>query len=171
MKIARRSATVSALALTALLAACGTDGTADTSEATSTTAEAAAEATATGDGVTATVSPAEDIADGAEVTVTLEGLDPAFGGYYVAFCGERAEGAPAPSCTGDRATPGTQLWLSNRGGTSPLPADGVFTGTLTASASGEGVDCRADSCSLTVFGDHTEGFADVVSVPVTFAAP
>ncbi|PMC62408.1 hypothetical protein CJ204_06035 [Corynebacterium xerosis] len=65
--------------------------------------------------------------------------------------------------------PGTQAWLSNRGGSQPVPGNGEATVTLTGKASGEGVDCRADSCTLKVFGDHSEGFEDIVDVPVTFA--
>ncbi|WP_295629290.1 thiamine biosynthesis protein [uncultured Corynebacterium sp.] len=124
---------------------------------------------ATAGGVTAKISPVDGIVDGSEVTVTLTGLDPAYGGYYVGICGDRAEGSPAPTCTGDRAVPGTQLWLSNRGGTAPVPDDGAAEVALTAMATGEGIDCRTDSCTLKVFGDHSEGFEDIVDVPVTFA--
>lgn len=142
------------------------DAAATTSAAAGTATEAAE---ANANGVTAKVSPGAEIADGSEVTITLSGLDPAYGGYYLGFCGERPEGSPAPACTGDRTVPGTQAWLSNRGGTQPVPENGEATVTLTAKAAGEGVDCRTDSCTLKVFGDHSEGFEDVVDVPVTFA--
>lgn len=178
-----------AIAAVALLAACsGGDGESatessaggPTSAATTESAAAAATASAaagtateaaeaSANGVTAKVSPGAEIADGSEVTITLSGLDPAYGGYYLGFCGERPEGSPAPACTGDRTVPGTQAWLSNRGGTQPVPENGEATVTLTAKAAGEGVDCRTDSCTLKVFGDHSEGFEDVVDVPVTFA--
>ena len=182
-----------AIAAVALLAACsGGDGesatessaggaaTTESSAAPATSADAAATtsaaagtateaAEASANGVTAEVSPGADIADGSEVTITLSGLDPAYGGYYLGFCGDRPEGSPAPACTGDRTVPGTQAWLSNRGGTQPVPENGEATVTLTAKAAGEGVDCRTDSCTLKVFGDHSEGFEDVVDVPVTFA--
>lgn len=176
-----------AIAAVALLAACsGGDGesatessaggptsaaTTDSAAAPATSADAAATEAAetSANGVTANVSPGAEIADGSEVTITLSGLDPAYGGYYLGFCGERPEGSPAPACTGDRTVPGTQAWLSNRGGTQPVPENGEATVTLTAKATGEGVDCRTDSCTLKVFGDHSEGFEDVVDVPVTFA--
>lgn len=176
-----------AIAAVALLAACsGGDGesatessaggptsaaTTESAATPATSADAAATETAetSANGVTAKVSPGAEIADGSEVTITLSGLDPAYGGYYLGFCGERPEGSPAPACTGDRTVPGTQAWLSNRGGTQPVPENGEATVTLTAKAAGEGVDCRTDSCTLKVFGDHSEGFEDVVDVPVTFA--
>lgn len=142
------------------------DAAATTSAAAGTATEAAE---ANANGVTAKVSPGAEIEDGSEVTITLSGLDPAYGGYYLGFCGERPEGSPAPACTGDRTVPGTQAWLSNRGGTQPVPENGEATVTLTAKAAGESVDCRTDSCTLKVFGDHSEGFEDVVDVPVTFA--
>lgn len=176
-----------AIAAVALLAACsGGDGesatessaggptsaaTTESAAAPATSADAAATEAAetSANGVTAKVSPGAEIADGSEVTITLSGLDPAYGGYYLGFCGERPEGSPAPACTGDRTVPGTQAWLSNRGGTQPVPENGEATVTLTAKAAGEDVDCRTDSCTLKVFGDHSEGFEDVVDVPVTFA--
>lgn len=173
-----------AIAAVALLAACsGGDADTDaadtatsateTAEATTETTDAAttdaAEAEVSANGVTVKVSPAEDIADGSEITVTLSGLNPAYGGYYLGICGDRPEGSPAPACTGDRTVPGTQAWLSNRGGTQPVPENGEASVTLTAMAAGEGVDCRTDSCTLKVFGDHSEGFEDIVDVPVTFA--
>ena len=65
--------------------------------------------------------------------------------------------------------PGTQAWLSNRGGSQPVPENGEATVTLTAKAAGEDIDCRTDTCTLKVFGDHSEGFEDIVDVPVTFA--
>lgn len=173
-----------AIAAVALLAACsGGDADTDaadtatsateTAEATTETTDAAttdaAEAEVSANGVTVKVSPAEDIADGSEITVTLSGLNPAYGGYYLGICGDRPEGSPAPACTGDRTVPGTQAWLSNRGGTQPVPENGEASVTLTAMAAGEDVDCRTDSCTLKVFGDHSEGFEDIVDVPVTFA--
>lgn len=173
-----------AIAAVALLAACsGGDADTDaadtatsateTAEATTETTDAAttnaAEAEVSANGVTVKVSPAEDIADGSEITVTLSGLNPTYGGYYLGICGDRPEGSPAPACTGDRTVPGTQAWLSNRGGTQPVPENGEASVTLTAMAAGEGVDCRTDSCTLKVFGDHSEGFEDIVDVPVTFA--
>lgn len=173
-----------AIAAVALLAACsGGDADTDaadtatsateTAEATTETTDAAttdaADAEVSANGVTVKVSPAEDIADGSEITVTLSGLNPAYGGYYLGICGDRPEGSPAPACTGDRTVPGTQAWLSNRGGTQPVPENGEASVTLTAMAAGEGVDCRTDSCTLKVFGDHSEGFEDIVDVPVTFA--
>ncbi|QGS34557.1 thiamine biosynthesis protein [Corynebacterium xerosis] len=183
-----------AIAAVALLAACsgGSDGSGDDSNAgaatdpasTATGASNSAHTTAsetpassddsasgeaTANGVTAKVSPVDGIVDGSEVTIELSGLNPAYGGYYLGFCGDRPEGSPAPACTGDRAVPGTQAWLSNRGGSQPVPGNGEATVTLTGKASGEGVDCRADSCTLKVFGDHSEGFEDIVDVPVTFA--
>lgn len=176
-----------AIAAVALLAACsGGDGesatessaggptsaaTTESAAAPATSADAAATEAAetSANGVTAKVSPGAEIADGSEVTITLSGLDPAYGGYYLGFCGERPEDSPAPACTGDRTVPGTQAWLSNRGGTQPVPENGEATVTLTAKAAGEDVDCRTDSCTLKVFGDHSEGFEDVVDVPVTFA--
>lgn len=184
-----------AIAAVALLAACsgGSDGSADsnagaatdpastsnTTGAANSASTAASEAPASSDdsvsgeatanGVTAKVSPVVGIVDGSEVTIELSGLNPAYGGYYLGFCGDRPEGSPAPACTGDRAVPGTQAWLSNRGGSQPVPGNGEATVTLTGKASGEGVDCRADSCTLKVFGDHSEGFEDIVDVPVTFA--
>ncbi|MBP2333822.1 thiamine biosynthesis protein [Corynebacterium freneyi] len=178
------------IAAVALLAACSggdadtdaadapADGTTTSTTSTTDTAEAATETTETAgateaevsaNGVTVKVSPAEDIADGSEITVTLSGLNPAYGGYYLGICGDRPEGSPAPACTGDRTVPGTQAWLSNRGGTQPVPENGEASVTLTAMAAGEGVDCRTDSCTLKVFGDHSEGFEDIVDVPVTFA--
>lgn len=173
-----------AIAAVALLTACsGGDADTDaadtatsateTAEATTETTDAAttdaAEAEVSANGVTVKVSPAENIADGSEITVTLSGLNPAYGGYYLGICGDRPEGSPAPACTGDRTVPGTQAWLSNRGGTQPVPENGEASVTLTAMAAGEGVDCRTDSCTLKVFGDHSEGFEDIVDVPVTFA--
>lgn len=183
-----------AIAAVALLAACsgGSDGSGDGSNAgaatdpasTATGASNSAHTTAsetpassddsvsgeaTANGVTAKVSPVDGIVDGSEVTIELSGLNPAYGGYYLGFCGDRPEGSPAPACTGDRTVPGTQAWLSNRGGSQPVPGNGEATVTLTGKASGEGVDCRADSCTLKVFGDHSEGFEDIVDVPVTFA--
>lgn len=178
-----------AIAAVALLAACSggdadTDATGAADGATTSAAETAttgaetstgadtaesAGAEASANGVTAKVSPAENIADGAEVTITLSGLNPAYGGYYLGFCGDRPEGSPAPACTGDRTVPGTQAWLSNGGGSQPVPENGEATVTLTAKAAGEDIDCRTDTCTLKVFGDHSEGFEDIVDVPVTFA--
>lgn len=178
-----------AIAAVALLAACsGGDADTDATEAADGATTSAAETATTGaetstgadtaesagaeasaNGVTAKVSPAENIADGAEVTITLSGLNPAYGGYYLGFCGDRPEGSPAPACTGDRTVPGTQAWLSNRGGTQPVPENGEATVTLTAKAAGEDIDCRTGTCTLKVFGDHSEGFEDIVDVPVTFA--
>lgn len=174
-----------ALAAVALLAACsGDDGAAGDADATATddaaqstqaesgaagAADAGDAAEVSANGVTATVTPSENIADGSEITITLSGLNPAYGGYYVGICGDRPEGSPAPLCTGDRAVPGTQAWVSNRGGTQPVPDNGETTVTLTAMATGDGIDCRTDACTLKIFGDHSEGFEDIVDVPVTFA--
>lgn len=148
--------------------AASTSASAETSTAASD-AGSATSGEATGGGVTAKVTPASDIADGSEITISLTGLDPAYGGYYLGICGDRPEGSPAPACTGDRAVPGTQAWLSNRGGTAPVPGNGEAEVTLTATATGDGIDCRTDTCTLKVFGDHSEGFEDIVDVPVTFA--
>lgn len=163
------------VAVTALVA-CGSDDNNEVVEETTTettateeTNDEAAEAPAGDTGeVSLEAAPTEDLSDGDIVTVDLQGLDPSYG-YYVGICGaERPEGSPAPECTGGRDGD-SQAWLSERG-TTQIPEDGTVTVELTASAEGEGIDCRTDACVLKVFGDHTEGFEDVVEVPVTFAS-
>ena len=64
----------------------------------------------------------------------------------------------------------SQAWLQNERGTAKITEDGTASFTLTASPTGEGVDCASDKCVLKVFGDHSEGFKDVAEVPVTFAS-
>ncbi|WP_182357116.1 neocarzinostatin apoprotein domain-containing protein [Tomitella gaofuii] len=122
-----------------------------------------------------TVSQTDGLAAGESVTVQGSGLDPQ-AGYYVATCVTGTTGPAGPECSGDRAVPGSQLWVSNgRGATTPIAPDGTFTAELNAvaagtSMSGAPVDCTESDCSITLFYDHRNGFGTVADVPVTFTA-
>ncbi len=122
-----------------------------------------------------TVSATDGLEAGQTVTVSGTGLDPQ-AGYYVATCVTGSTGPAGPSCSGDRAVPGSQLWVSNaQGATTPIAPDGTFTADLGAVAGGTSmtgtpVDCTASDCSVTLFYDHRNGFGTVAEVPVTFAA-
>lgn len=165
------------IAVTALVA-CGSDNNTEVVEevietATETTSEAATDNTAAdapAGEVELAAAPTENLAEGDVITVDLAGLDPSYG-YYVGICStERPDGSPAPICTGDRSGD-TQAWLAENG-TVQIPDNGEVSLDLTAvpTAEGEDIDCRTQQCVLKVFGDHSEGFEDVVEVPVTFAA-
>ncbi|QVI98599.1 thiamine biosynthesis protein [Corynebacterium diphtheriae] len=116
-------------------------------------------------------SATENLTNGQNITVELSGLNPEVG-YYAAICNAATPtGAPAPLCTGQHADTSAQAWIKADGtGTTILNSDGTATVTLTAAATGQGVDCKTDKCVIKVFGDHTEGFRDVTEVPVTFAS-
>lgn len=164
------------IAATALVA-CGSDSNNEvieevietTTETTETSTEDTAAEAPAGE-VELSAAPTENLSEGDLITVDLAGLVPSYG-YYVGICStERPEGSPAPICTGDRSGE-TQAWLAENG-TVQIPDNGQVTLDLTAvpTAEGEDIDCRTQQCVLKVFGDHTEGFEDVVEVPVTFAA-
>lgn len=124
---------------------------------------------------TLTVSQTDDLESGETVTVEGSGLDPQ-AGYYVATCASGTDGPAGPDCAGDRAVPGSQLWVSNgRGATTPIGPDGTFTADLGVvgqgtSMGGTPVDCAEQDCSITLFYDHTNGFGTVSETPVTFTA-
>lgn len=122
-----------------------------------------------------TVSKTDGLAAGETITVEGSRLDPE-AGYYVATCVTGTTGPAGPDCAGDRAVPGSQLWVSNgRGATTPIAPDGTFTAELSSVAAGTSmggtpVDCTESECSITLFYDHRNGFGTVTGVPVTFAA-
>lgn len=94
----------------------------------------------------------------------LGSVDP--GGWACsALCGAGCGAACVAGCGGACAADGP---IPIRG-TVTMDANGAATVTLTAVSTGEGIDCSTDSCVLKVFGDHAQNFADVTSVPVTFA--
>ncbi|MDN5758790.1 MAG: hypothetical protein L0H59_09690, partial [Tomitella sp.] len=79
---------------------------------------------------TLTVSQTDDLESGEAVTVEGSGLDPQ-AGYYVATGASGTDGPAGPDCAGDRAVPGSQLWVSTgRGATTPIEPDGTFTADL-----------------------------------------
>lgn len=178
--------TIPALVALPLLSACNSDDAtknaaksvpadshteASQSPDSSPTPTAGQEASASGkEGVEASASPVDGIGEGDHITVTAKGLNPD-SGYYAAFCAkEHRAGKPVPDCTGDRSAQGTQTWITNKsGGTTPIAADGTADFELTAAPTGEAVDCTKQACVLKIFGDHSEGFEDVVDIPVTFA--
>ncbi|WJZ03347.1 hypothetical protein [Corynebacterium freiburgense] len=115
------------------------------------------------------VSNINGIKDGDELTVDVSGLDPKMG-YYAAICAaEATPDNPVPVCTGKTGDTETQAWIKSQGGTVPLSEDGTASAKLIAASTGEGLDCTVDACVVKVFGDHSQGFTDIVSVPVTFA--
>lgn len=120
------------------------------------------------------VSPTDGLSPGQSITVEGSGLDPE-SGYYVATCVTGTTGPAGPECAGDRAVPGSQLWVSNgRGATTPIAPDGTFTAELNAVATGTtmdgtNVDCTASDCSVTLFYDHRNGFGTVAETPVSYA--
>lgn len=119
------------------------------------------------------VTPTEGLSPGQGITVTGSGLDPE-SGYYVATCVTGTTGPAGPDCAGDRAVPGSQLWVSNgRGATTPIAPDGTFTAELNAVATGTTmtgteVDCTASDCAVALFYDHRNGFGTVAETPVSF---
>lgn len=115
------------------------------------------------------VNHTSGIKEGDEIKVEVSGLDPTKG-YYAAICAaEAAPGNPVPVCTGKTGDTEAQAWIKAQGGTVPLAEDGTATATLIASPAGDGIDCATDSCVVKIFGDHAQGFTDIMSVPVTFA--
>ncbi len=180
-KYARAAVAVPAVALLTLAAACSSDDASDegattapeTSETTSetttseTTDAAASSALDTGN-INIEVAPVDNLADGDVLSGTITGLNTEVAGYYLAICA--AENAnPVPDCTGDRnADPANQLWITKKdGGTTELSDRVEFE--ISASSTGDAVNCTEQDCVLKLFGDHAEGFEDVVDVPVTFA--
>ncbi|MEZ2122898.1 neocarzinostatin apoprotein domain-containing protein [Corynebacterium sp. CCM 9203] len=136
------------------------------SEPSSTSAKAASGSS----DVEITVDNADGIKAGDTVAVEVSGLNPE-SGYYAAICAAKGpEGSPVPVCTGEMGDTESQAWLQNERGNAKISEDGTASFTLTASPSGDGVDCLTDECVLKVFGDHSEGFKDVAEVPVTFAS-
>ncbi|APT85227.1 neocarzinostatin apoprotein domain-containing protein [Corynebacterium aquilae] len=186
LPFARRALAISGAALALAAAGCSTDAShsTDTTVSVNPTASnvtslaaAPSEAPATGGsakvetagGVTLEASPATNLHDGDEITVTITGLDPKLG-YYAAICApERPAGSPVPLCTGGRGDATAQAWIKAEGGTATLNNDGSATATIAVSPVGDGVNCHEQDCVLKVFGDHTEGFKDVEQVPVIFA--
>lgn len=184
----RHSLTISAavLALGSVLAACSppnevdsevkvttaSEGVAPTRSASattssSTTAGATSSTTAASDSLQ--VSHTEQLAEGHQLTVNISGLDPAKG-YYAAICATGTEGAQ-PSCTGNLNDPATVVWIkADNTGTAMLNPDGTATVNLTATATGEGVNCHTDKCAVKVYGDQDNGYVDYAEMPVTFAA-
>lgn len=136
--------------------------------AASTSASAAASATAATGAATISVKNADHIHDGDTLDVSVSGLDPV-SGYYAAICAAgTAEGA-VPACTGTMTDPQTAAWLKADGtGTVMLSPEGTAEFTLTATATGEAVDCTTQECVLKVFGDHANGFTPVAETPVEF---
>lgn len=171
-------------AATLVLAACSPPNEQDTTESKVDTASDVAAPTksasatkstsptttqASSDSMTADASTTTGLKDGDKVTVKLTGLDPTMG-YYAAICAEEATpGNPVPVCTGKNGDSASQAWIKAEGGTTAMAEDGTATVTLTAASTGEGIDCTVDACVLKVFGDHAQNFADITSVPVTFA--
>lgn len=144
-----------------MLAACG-------DQADDATANDAADAPAAG--INATVTPSDNLAQGDVLTVELTGLDPEIG-YYTGICAPQyREGNPVPDCTGDRTVQGTQAWITNKdGGTATITPDGTAKFDLTVATQGEAVNCLEQECAVKIFGDHSEGFHQILDVPVTFA--
>lgn len=160
-----RAASIAAAIL--VLAACSPPNQQDTTQPKIDTASDVAAPTKTAKSTTkATVDSTSGLKDGDKITVNITGLDPTLG-YYAAICAD--DNAPVPVCTGNRGDTESQVWIKSDGGTVTMDASGAATVTLTAVSTGEGIDCTTDSCVLKVFGDHAQNFADVTSVPVTFA--
>ncbi|MBV7295823.1 hypothetical protein KRX51_07845 [Corynebacterium sp. TAE3-ERU12] len=164
------------LAVSASLIAVGCSD--DNAEEQATAADSAA-TSATADSedgaVTLSVSPADDLTDGEELTLKLSGLDPEMG-YYVAVCTDKTEGdANVPVCLGAHGEENKQLWLTNQSdsATESIPDDGAVVLKLSATQSGQDMNgdeitCGEENCSVKVFGDHRNGFIDVVEVPIEF---
>lgn len=186
LKIRPLAVAIPVIAALPLLAACNSEGSTESASGSATSASSASAASsasetssasadsnavATPGTIEATATPTDGLAAGDIVTVTVKGLDPN-SGYYSAFCAkEHRADTPVPDCTGDRATQGTQAWVTNKsGGTTPIADDGTATFDLTATPTGEAVDCTKQECVLKIFGDHSEGFEDIVDVPVTFSS-
>lgn len=183
----RRFLTISAavLALGSTLAACTPPSEVDSEIKVTTASEgliptktAAASSSASTSGAasstaaasdTVEVSKTENIAEGEQLTINISGLDPMVG-YYTAICAAHSAGPQPPSCTGTMTDPATAAWIkSDDTGTTVLNPDGSATVNITATATGQGVDCHADECVVKVFGDHSNGFVNYAEVPVTFA--
>ncbi|AKS13832.1 hypothetical protein [Corynebacterium pseudotuberculosis] len=137
----------------------------------SAAASTSAQATGSDKEATIVASANQNIVEGQEITLNVSGLNPQ-SGYYAAICNVTTpHGSPAPLCTGQHSDTTAQAWIKAGGmGTTPLNADGTATVTLRAASTGQGLDCKTDTCVLKVFGDHTEGFRDVAELPVTFAS-
>lgn len=189
-RTAKRASAVMAAGLLALgVAACGSDDSAtDTAKnATSAAGSAATEATSAAGSAAAEASEkasdsmkkegeasveadkTEKLAEGDQIAAKASGLDPKLG-YYAAICNQAGPAGAPPMCTGEHGDTDAQQWLTNKpGGTAKIAEDGTAEFTLKAVPTGKGVDCKANTCVLKVFGDHTEGFAPVAEVPVTFS--
>jgi hypothetical protein len=121
--------------------------------------------------VTLEVTPTEGLSSGDTVTLRGAGLDPA-AGYYISTCVAGTSGPTGPTCAGGENMRENAVWVSNSpmaaGAGTPIAEDGTFTAELTVSGSGEGIDCAAQECAVTVFFDHMNGFGTVTEVPVAF---
>lgn len=119
--------------------------------------------------VTIDANPTEDLKAGDDITIELSGLDPAHG-YYAAICSPvKVPGNPVPICSGGQGDATAQAWIKTGGGTAPINEDGTATTTIVATPTGTDINCLEQDCVLKIFGDHSEGFVDVVDLPVTFA--
>ncbi|MCQ9370663.1 thiamine biosynthesis protein [Corynebacterium sp. 35RC1] len=136
---------------------------APTQASTTTSAEAGAEAE---ENVEISL-PNAQLTEGQQFSFTVTGLLPE-GGYYAAICS--AEDSDVPACTGIQTDPANQAWLNNASGNVAIDATGAAAVTLTATATGEDLDCTTDDCVLKVFGDQNNDFEPKAEVPVTFTA-
>lgn len=114
-----------------------------------------------------TAEPTEGLPeDGAVVTVTGTDFDPS-AGIYVAVCVDNGPGEKPSPCIGGADTAGTggAIWISDNppsyaeGLTLPYGPDGSFTVELPVPVEDpvNGVDCRVDTCAVTVRFDHLRG--------------
>lgn len=179
------------IALTALgsLTACSNSNesapgeTSDSSSATSSTGSKTREGNAAGADsapgdenaldtgkIEVTAEPVENLSEGDTINVSITGLNADLG-YYAAICAaDDSDEATVPDCTGDRTTTNTQQWITKKsGGTVPMGENGSAKFSINAVPTSDSVDCTKQECVLKLFGDHSEGFEDVVDLPVSFA--
>ncbi|MBV7294654.1 hypothetical protein KRX51_01815 [Corynebacterium sp. TAE3-ERU12] len=112
-----------------------------------------------------TVERSEGLSEGEEISVKATGLDPN-SGYYLGICRAKMNpDKPCAECAG-RQDGKTQKWFRNDGAPEGISEDGTISSTLTVSSSGRSVDCTSDACVIKLFGDHVEGFGNIVEIPV-----
>lgn len=128
-----------------------------------------------------TVSQTDDLVDGQTVSVQGAGFDEERG-IYVGVCLFQGEGERATPCIGGidmEGEGGSSYWISSNppaygeGLAIPFEAGGSFEVDLMVVASDEisGVDCRVETCVITIMSDHTNLTDRSLDqhFPVTFA--
>lgn len=156
--------------------ACSTDNAATSGGAQTSTADTNAAQWVTQeaeDGTTMAVDQADNLKDGQKLEVKITQADPDMG-YYLAVCAQQKTGM-VPNCMGSHADTETQKWISNKNEEGAIPEDGTVETTLTVHPTGQDMngqtlDCTTSQCVLKLFGDHSNGFIDIIDIPLTYAA-